>query len=101
MTSHLQLSFDLRGLDPEWAEAAAILCGASAVTFVDARDDPLSAVLEPAPGEELSAPTELKHQGIFLTSLEADGETEQQSKVPKLPEYRERGTKLHNSDEAL
>ena len=51
MTSHVQLSFDLRGLDPEWAEAAAILCGASAVTFVDARDDPLSAVLEPAPGE--------------------------------------------------
>jgi ribosomal protein L11 methyltransferase len=48
MTSHLLLSFDLRGIDPESAEAAAIACGAIAVTFVDAGDDP---VLEPAPGE--------------------------------------------------
>jgi ribosomal protein L11 methyltransferase len=48
MSSHLQLSFDLAELDPAVAEAAAVACGASAVTFVDARDDP---VLEPAPGE--------------------------------------------------
>jgi ribosomal protein L11 methyltransferase len=48
MSSHLQLSFELHGLDPEGAEAAAVACGASAVTFVDARDTP---VLEPAPGE--------------------------------------------------
>jgi ribosomal protein L11 methyltransferase len=48
MTPHLELSFDLRDLDPAFAEAAAVACGASAVTFVDARDDP---VLEPAPGE--------------------------------------------------
>jgi len=50
MTSLLQLSFDLAGLDPAVAEAAAFACGASAVTFVDARDDP---VFEPAPGEIL------------------------------------------------
>jgi ribosomal protein L11 methyltransferase len=50
MTSLLQLSFDLAGLDPAVAEAAAFACGASAVTFVDARDEP---VFEPAPGEIL------------------------------------------------
>src|SRR5579864_7568503 len=50
MTSLLQLSFDLAGLDPAAAEAAAFACGASAVTFVDARDEP---VFEPAPGEIL------------------------------------------------
>ena len=48
MSSHLQLSFDLADRDAAVAEAAAVACGASAVTFVDARDDP---VLEPAPGE--------------------------------------------------
>jgi ribosomal protein L11 methyltransferase len=44
----LELSFDLGGLDADSAESAAFACGAFAVTFVDARDDP---VLEPAPGE--------------------------------------------------
>jgi ribosomal protein L11 methyltransferase len=44
----LELSFDLEGLDADSAESAAFACGAFAVTFVDARDDP---VLEPAPGE--------------------------------------------------
>jgi ribosomal protein L11 methyltransferase len=48
MTALLQLSFDLADLDPGIAEAAAVTCGANAVTFVDARDDP---VVEPAPGE--------------------------------------------------
>jgi ribosomal protein L11 methyltransferase len=50
MPSPLQFSFDLAGLDPAVAEAAAFACGASAVTFVDARDEP---VFEPAPGEIL------------------------------------------------
>ena len=44
----LELSFDLKRLAPEAAEAACFACGASAVTFADARDDP---VLEPLPGE--------------------------------------------------
>jgi ribosomal protein L11 methyltransferase len=44
----LELSFDLGCLDPEAAEAACLACGASAVTLVDAADDP---VLEPLPGE--------------------------------------------------
>jgi len=44
----LELSFDLGGLDADRAENAACACGAFAVTFVDARDEP---VLEPAPGE--------------------------------------------------
>jgi ribosomal protein L11 methyltransferase len=44
----LALSFELRGLDPERAEAACQELGAIAVTFSDARDD---AVLEPGVGE--------------------------------------------------
>ena len=46
--SLLTLSFELGALDPERAEAACFECGASAVSFSDAHDDP---VLEPAPGE--------------------------------------------------
>ena len=45
---YVELSFELGALAPERAEAAAFACGACAVTFVDACDDP---VLEPAPGE--------------------------------------------------
>ena len=48
MPSFLELSFDLGALEPEAAEAACFACGASAVTYVDSRDDP---VLEPLPGE--------------------------------------------------
>jgi ribosomal protein L11 methyltransferase len=44
----LALDFELRGLDPERAEAACLAAGALAITFSDLRDD---AVLEPAPGE--------------------------------------------------
>jgi ribosomal protein L11 methyltransferase len=42
------VSFDLGSLDPDAAESACFACGATAVTFADARDDP---VLEPLPGE--------------------------------------------------
>jgi ribosomal protein L11 methyltransferase len=45
---YLELSFELGSLDDRAAEEAALGLGACAVTFVDARDDP---VLEPAPGE--------------------------------------------------
>ncbi|MGH8209474.1 MAG: 50S ribosomal protein L11 methyltransferase [Steroidobacteraceae bacterium] len=48
MTSFVQLSFELGPLDPEAAEAACFAGGATAVTFVDSRDDP---ILEPLPGE--------------------------------------------------
>jgi len=48
VAAFLELSFDLGALDAETAEDAALRCGADAVTFVDAHDDP---VLEPAPGE--------------------------------------------------
>jgi ribosomal protein L11 methyltransferase len=44
----LELSFDLGALDAQAAEEACLACGASAVTFMDAHDDP---VLEPLPGE--------------------------------------------------
>ena len=45
---HLELSFELGALDPQLAEEACWACGACALTFADAHDDP---VLEPAPGE--------------------------------------------------
>ncbi len=48
MSAFLELSFPLGALDAQAAQAAAELCGAAAVTFMDAGDEP---VLEPAPGE--------------------------------------------------
>jgi ribosomal protein L11 methyltransferase len=45
---YLELSFELGSLDPEAAEQVCFERGALAVTFTDARDDP---VLEPKPGE--------------------------------------------------
>ena len=48
MAAYLELSFELGSLEPQVAEDSGFACGACAVTFVDARDDP---VLEPAPGE--------------------------------------------------
>ena len=48
MSEFLQISFDLGPLPAETAEQACLECGASAITFADARDEP---VLEPAPGE--------------------------------------------------
>jgi ribosomal protein L11 methyltransferase len=49
-----QLSFDLGQLDPNTAEESCFDLGATAVTFVDAHDDP---VLEPLPGEVRLWPT--------------------------------------------
>ena len=48
MSEFLQISFDLGTLAADSAEQACLACGASAITFADARDEP---VLEPAPGE--------------------------------------------------
>jgi ribosomal protein L11 methyltransferase len=48
VTAFLELSFELGARDAQEVEAACFACGASAVTFVDSRDDP---VLEPLPGE--------------------------------------------------
>src|SRR5258707_1444420 len=62
-------SFDLGSLDPQAAEDACWTCGASAVTFVDARDD---AVLEPLPGEfRLWPRTRLKC--LFVQTHDAPG----------------------------
>jgi ribosomal protein L11 methyltransferase len=44
----IELSFELGPLDAEAAEAACFECGATAVTFIDSKDDP---ILEPLPGE--------------------------------------------------
>ena len=62
----LELSFDLKRLEPQVAEAACFACGASAVTFVDAHDDP---VLEPLPGEFRLWPA-TRVQALFTASSE-------------------------------
>jgi ribosomal protein L11 methyltransferase len=61
VASFVELSFELGPLDPETAEAACFTCGASAVTFVDSRDDP---ILEPLPGEFRLWPT-TRLQALF------------------------------------
>ena len=65
----LALSFELRGLDPQRAEAACQDLGAFAVTFSDARDD---AVLEPGVGEVRLWPA-TRLQALFAG--DADGAT--------------------------
>jgi ribosomal protein L11 methyltransferase len=60
----LELSFELGPLDPEAAEAACFACGATAVTFVDSRDDP---ILEPLPGEFRLWPT-TRMQALFVSA---------------------------------
>jgi ribosomal protein L11 methyltransferase len=63
----IELSFELGPLDPEAAEAACFDRGATAVTFVDSRDDP---ILEPLPGEFRLWPA-TRMQALFV-SKEAD-----------------------------
>ena len=63
----LALSFELRGLDPQRAEAACQDLGAFAVTFSDAHDD---AVLEPAIGEVRLWPA-TKLQALFYSDADA------------------------------
>jgi len=67
VTSFVELSFELGPLDPEAAEAACFGCGASAVTFVDSKDDP---ILEPLPGEFRLWP-DTRMQALFAE--DADG----------------------------
>ncbi len=63
----LALSFELRGLDPQRAEAACQDLGAFAVTFSDAHDD---AVLEPGVGEMRLWPA-TKLQALFSGDADA------------------------------
>jgi len=67
VAAFLELSFDLGTIDAQSAENAAFDCGALAVTFVDARDDP---VLEPAPGETPLWPT-TRVKCLFAAALPA------------------------------
>jgi ribosomal protein L11 methyltransferase len=66
---YLELSFELEDLEPGTAEAVCWACGASAVTFLDARDDP---VLEPAPGEFRLWPR-TRLQCLFAPGSDAKG----------------------------
>ena len=69
MAAYLELTVDLVSLDPQAAEEACWACGASAVTFVDARDD---AVLEPLPGEFRLWPRTLL-KCLFVQAHDAPG----------------------------
>ncbi len=62
MSGFWQLSFDLGPRDPDAAEETCFALGATSVTFVDARDDP---VLEPLPGEFRLWPT-TRLRALFL-----------------------------------
>ena len=72
MSEFLQISFELGALPADSAEQACFECGASAVTFADARDEP---VLEPAPGE-LRLWTSTRLQALFAPDAPT-GETVQ------------------------
>jgi len=63
----LELTFELRELDADVAEAACFECGAVSVTYTDMRDDP---VLEPAPGEFRLWPS-TRLQALFPEDTEA------------------------------
>src|SRR2546423_7993659 len=66
---YLDFMFDRGARDPQAAEDACWACGASAVTFVDARDD---AVLEPLPGEFRLWPRTLL-KCLFVQAHDAPG----------------------------
>lgn len=84
MTQFLEISFDLGILPPESAEQACLDCGASAITFVDARDEP---VLEPAPGEvRLWPSTRLK--ALFAPGAEPAATLESLSRSLGVPVWR-------------
>ena len=81
MTQLLEISFELGALPPEGAEQACLDCGASAITFADARDEP---VLEPAPGEvRLWPSTRLK--ALFAPGTEPVAALESLSRSLGLP----------------
>jgi ribosomal protein L11 methyltransferase len=76
VSSFVELSFELGSLEPEGAEAACFACGATSVTFVDSRDDP---VLEPLPGEFRLWPA-TRLQALF-TGENADALTQELSQA--------------------
>lgn len=84
MTEFLEISFDLGPLPPESAEQACLDCGASAITFADARDEP---VLEPAPGEVRLWPT-TRLKALFAPGTEPEATLEVLSRSLGLPARR-------------
>jgi len=78
------LSFDLGALDPDVAESACFACGAAAVTFADARDDP---VLEPLPGEVRLWPA-TRLTALFLESGELEAHVASLAAMLAIPAER-------------
>ena len=76
-----QLSFELGQLDPSAAEQSCFERGASSVTFVDARDDP---VLEPLPGEFRLWPA-TRVQALFADVDDARGIARALSEALQIP----------------
>jgi len=80
LTSFVELSFELGSLEPEGAEAACFACGATSVTFIDSRDDP---ILEPLPGEFRLWPA-TRLQALF-NGDDADALTQELSEALGVP----------------
>ena len=81
MTEFLEISFDLGCLPPEHAERACLDCGANAITFADARDEP---VLEPAPGEVRLWPT-TRLQALFAPGTQPTATVAALSRSLRIP----------------
>jgi ribosomal protein L11 methyltransferase len=78
MPTHLELEFELCGLDPVFAEDACFEAGALAVTFSSAGDMTQRPVLEPKPGEmPLWAATRV--QVLFAATEAADSARAEQT----------------------
>lgn len=84
MTGFVQISFDLDTVPPESAEQACLDCGASAITFADARDEP---VLEPGPGEVRLWPS-TRLQALFASGTEPEAVRETLSRSLGIPAAR-------------
>jgi ribosomal protein L11 methyltransferase len=80
LTSFVELSFELGSLEPEGAEEACFACGATSVTFIDSRDDP---ILEPLPGEFRLWPA-TRLQALF-NGDDADALTQELSEALGVP----------------
>jgi len=84
VTGFVQISFDLDTVPPESAERACLDCGASAITFADARDEP---VLEPGPGEVRLWPS-TRLQALFASGTEPESVLDTLSRSLGIPAAR-------------
>ncbi len=84
MSEFLEIRFDLGSLPPERAEQICLECGASAITFADAGEEP---VLEPAPGEVRLWPA-TRLQALFAPGTEPGATVAALSRALDIPAQR-------------